>query len=93
MVDVAILWSYISHVKTISISSLKSHLSAELKKVRAGETMVVLDHRHPVAKVVPFEVESIFLREASQAYRYIALLPLTDIDPLWALDQEREERW
>jgi len=34
-------------MKTISVSDLKTHLSAELKKVKAGETVVVLDHRHP----------------------------------------------
>jgi antitoxin (DNA-binding transcriptional repressor) of toxin-antitoxin stability system len=80
-------------MKTISVSSLKSHLSAELKKVQAGETMVVLDHRHPVARVVPFEGEPLFLREASGTYVCKALPPLTDIDPMRALGQEREERW
>jgi len=80
-------------MKTISVSSLKSHLSAELKKVQAGEIMVVLDHHHPVAKVVPFEDEPLFLREASETYRCKALPPLTGIDPLQALEQERADRW
>jgi antitoxin (DNA-binding transcriptional repressor) of toxin-antitoxin stability system len=80
-------------MKTISVSSLKAHLSAELKKVQAGETVVVFDHRHPVAKVVPFEHEPLFLREASETYRCNVLAPLTDIDPLKAVEQDRAERW
>ena len=55
--------------------------------------MVILDHRHPVARVVPFEGEPLFLREASGTYRYKALPPLTGIDPLRALGEEREDRW
>jgi len=80
-------------MKTISVSNLKTHLSAELKKVKAGEPVVVLDHKHPVAMVVPFEAEPLFVKEAAKSYEYKSLTPLTNKDPLSALLQERDERW
>lgn len=80
-------------MKTISVSLLKAHLSAELKKVKAGEPVVVLDHRHPVAMVVPFEAEPLFTKEAAKPYTYKPLSPLTGKDPLSALLEERDERW
>ena len=80
-------------METISVSNLKAHLSAELKKVKAGNPIVVLDHRHPVAMVVPYEEEPLFLREASRDYRFTSLPPLTGRDPMDELEEERAERW
>ena len=34
-----------------TISQLKNNLSAYLKKVRAGETVLILDRNHPVARL------------------------------------------
>ena len=36
-----------------TVSELKSRLSAYLKKVRAGETVLILDRNQPVAKIEP----------------------------------------
>lgn len=36
-------------MKTVTISQLKNSLSAYLKRVRAGETVVILDRQEPVA--------------------------------------------
>jgi prevent-host-death family protein len=36
----------------VTISELKNRLSAYLKKVRAGQTIVVLDRDEPVARIV-----------------------------------------
>lgn len=80
-------------MKTISVSNLKSHLSAELKKVKSGETVVVLDHHHPVARVVPYTAEPLFIREASGPYSYRPLTPLTSVDPVEDLGEERSDRW
>jgi prevent-host-death family protein len=44
-------------METISVSNLKAHLSGELKKVRSGARIVVLDHNHPVAELVPLSGE------------------------------------
>ncbi|MBN2050695.1 MAG: type II toxin-antitoxin system prevent-host-death family antitoxin [Spirochaetales bacterium] len=80
-------------MKTISVSNLKAHLSAELKKVQAGEPIVIVDHRHPVALVVPFEAEPLFVKEAVKPYEYKPLPPLTQKDPLADLLKERNDRW
>ena len=36
-----------------TISEVKNHLSAYLKKVRAGETILILDRDEPVARIEP----------------------------------------
>jgi antitoxin (DNA-binding transcriptional repressor) of toxin-antitoxin stability system len=55
---------------TISVSDLKSHLSAELKKVQDGAVLTVLDHRHPIARLVPLEGKDLVLREPAEKYSY-----------------------
>ena len=80
-------------METISISKLKAHLSAEIKKVRNGTRIVVLDHNHPVAELVPTESENLFAREAQTDYVYEELSPLTTKDPSDALEAERADRW
>ena len=81
-------------METISISKLKAHLSGELKKVQRGTRLVVLEHNHPVAELVPFENEPfLFVREASVPYECPSLTPLADCDPLADLEADRSERW
>lgn len=80
-------------MKTISISKLKAHLSTELKEVKKGSCIVVLDHKHPVAILGPYKEEPLFVREAQQPYSYKELAPLTTIDPLDKMEEERADRW
>jgi len=40
-------------MERVSISQLKDQLSAYLKKVRAGETVLVMDRNRPVAQLTP----------------------------------------
>ena len=40
-------------MKQVRIAELKSHLSAYLREVRAGQTIAVLDRETPVAHIVP----------------------------------------
>ena len=42
-------------MKEVGIADLKARLSAHLRRVRAGESLTVLDRRTPVARVVPYE--------------------------------------
>ncbi len=42
-------------METTNISKLKDNLSAYLKKVQAGETVVVLDRNRPIARIEPIE--------------------------------------
>ena len=75
------------------MSDLKAHLSAELRKVKAGEELVVLEHRRPVAVVRPYRGEALVLRETETAYTPTRLVPLTTADPAELLNEERSERW
>jgi len=80
-------------METISVSDLKAHLSAELKRVRAGITLTVVDHRHPVARLTPIEEEGLFASDADERYRYRELTPLIRSDPLRMLEEERRDSW
>lgn len=40
--------------RAVTIGQLRDHLSAELKRVRAGAELVVMDRNTPVAKVVRY---------------------------------------
>ena len=80
-------------MQTISISELKSHLSAELKKVQNGTRIVVLDHKRPVAELIPTETEELFVREAEIPYVYKTLTSITTKDPGLELTDERSDRW
>ena len=80
-------------MKTISVSALKAHLSAELRKVKAGEQILVLEHRHPVAILQPYAEERVVVREPKGTYEPALMEPLTSVDPATALEHERGERW
>lgn len=45
-------------METISISNLKTHLSATLKEVVNGIRYVVMDREHPVAELIPYSKKS-----------------------------------
>jgi len=80
-------------METISISRLKAQLSAELKRVQAGQVLTIVDHRHPIANLVPLESEGLFAREAGVPYAFRELSPLMADDPLTALGEERKDSW
>lgn len=40
---------------SVTIGNLRDHLSAHLKRVRAGQEIVVLDRDEPVARIVAYE--------------------------------------
>jgi prevent-host-death family protein len=84
-----LIWSY---SLSISLSSLKAHLSAELKKVERGERITVVDHKRPVAVLSPVAAESLFVREATATYECPELEPLIGTDPLSYLDEDRGDR-
>ena len=45
-------------MERVTISELRNRLSAYLKKVRAGEKVVILDRQTPVARLVRIEAET-----------------------------------
>jgi prevent-host-death family protein len=46
-------------MKTVNIGELKNQLSAYLQYVRRGEEVIVKDRNKPVARILPFESESL----------------------------------
>jgi prevent-host-death family protein len=44
---------------TSTVSSLKAHLSENLRRVAEGETVIVTDRRKPIARIVPYEDEDL----------------------------------
>jgi antitoxin (DNA-binding transcriptional repressor) of toxin-antitoxin stability system len=42
-------------MKTTSVTRLKNHLSAHLKEVLAGETVLITDRRKPIALIRPLD--------------------------------------
>jgi prevent-host-death family protein len=80
-------------MKRSSVSYLKAHLSAELKAVQAGETVVVTDRDHPVARLVPLEDErGIEVREPLRAFGFERLAPLVSGGSLETLFEDRGRR-
>lgn len=41
------------HLETVGVAQLRQNLSAYLKRVAAGERLVVTDHNRPVAELTP----------------------------------------
>jgi len=80
-------------METISVSKLKAQLSAELKRVQAGQVLTIVDHKHPVANLVPLGSEVLYTREAGEPYAFRELSPLVTGDPLEALGEERKDSW
>ena len=52
--------------RTIGIRELKSTLSECVRQVKSGGTLVVTEHGHPVARIIP---EAVSLRERVDALR------------------------
>ena len=50
--------SYYSYMEKATISEIKNRLSAYLRKVRAGETVLILDRNHPVARLEQVDRQS-----------------------------------
>ncbi len=80
-------------MKTISASELKTHLSAELKRVQKGIALNVVDHKKPVATRSAVDKECLFVREATEKYQVEALKPLISSNSDILLAQERADSW
>lgn len=77
----------------ITIARLKATLSAELRRVRSGESVTVLDRTTPVAVLTPIPDAVRVVQPAAEPYVYRQLKPLTSRDPMEYLDDERGEAW
>jgi prevent-host-death family protein len=83
----------------VNIATLKAQLAKYLRLVRSGRSVIVTDHRLPVARLVPFEGELVFqtiqpeVEFSKFARREIPALENKDqIDTLAFLQRERGNR-
>ena len=77
----------------VRIADLKARLSAYLRRVRAGESLTVLDRDTPIARIVPLPSESRLSVRASRGRLHEVRLPpaLTlDRDVVEILLEERQ---
>lgn len=81
-------------MKTINISQLKAHISEELRSVRRGERLVVLDRDIPIAQVIPYEAPgpTLVARAPKRLIEYRKLGISVAVDPLAVLMTERVSR-
>lgn len=56
----------------VAVSDLKAHLSAHLRAVKGGKTITILQHGHPVARLVPY-APSFTLQAARRDIRKVNL--------------------
>ncbi len=78
---------------TIAIAELKAHLSGELKKVRLGETITILDRKQPIARIVPLSSALVFSRKSLRKPAWKVYTQLISVDPINLLDAERADSW
>ena len=79
----------------VGIAELKAHLSQQLRKVRRGHTLIVLDRDTPIARIVPFDAETpLEMRRATRRPRDLRLPPppSASTDSLTVLLQDRASR-
>ena len=86
--------TYYGHVRTVNISRFKAHISEELRRVRAGEHVVILDRDIPVAEVIPYrEREGTFkIRPPKHRLTYSRTSFAVGPDPFQYLMEERAKR-
>lgn len=61
--------------KGVGIADLKARLSEHLGNVRRGRTVTVLDRGTPVARIVPYQAESLEVRRATRKVTGLTLPP------------------
>ncbi len=59
MLDVALSYGYIGVMNQANISYTRNHLSEMLARVRNGESILIVDRQHPVARLEPVSGPSV----------------------------------
>jgi len=86
-------------MKRVLISELKSHLSEHLRSAQAGESLVVMDRKTPIARIVPYDDPplGVVMREPKPGAPLVRDLPMPPpvelkIDVRKVLDEMRADR-
>lgn len=79
--------------RSVAIADLKAHFSEELRNVRRSGSLIVLDHKKPVARLTRIEDGPSYVGRSSKPFvlkEYVPLIKM-DIQPL--IDEERADSW
>ena len=78
-------------MKTSNISYFKAHLSQELRAVRNGQRIIILDRDIPVAEVIPYDInrKKIRIQPPTMKLQYSQPSFNTEKDPLLYLLEDR----
>jgi antitoxin (DNA-binding transcriptional repressor) of toxin-antitoxin stability system len=79
--------------RTVAIADLKAHLSAELRHVRRAGSIIVLDHKKPVARLTRIEDGPAYTSRSSKPFVWSELTPLFSVDIQALIDGERADAW
>ena len=81
-------------MRTINISQLKAHISEQLRAVRKGQRLVILNRDIPVAQLIPYEqpTPALASRAPKRAIMFRKLGIVVKTDPLEVLMAERASR-
>ena len=80
---------------SVGIAELKARLSAHLRRVRRGGSLVVVDRQTPIARIVPYgKTEALAMRPATKRPRDLRLPPAppSATDSLAVLLADRAKR-
>ena len=80
-------------MKDLSVSTFKATLSACLREVQDGETLVITEHRRPIAEVIAYRSQAILVEPALGTFTLADSAPRVRAPGLWTelLDEERGE--
>ncbi len=67
---------YNRYMRSVNISGLKAKLSAHIRRVRAGEEVLVCDRKKPVARIIPCPGENQPEQEGRLIARGVLMPPL-----------------
>jgi antitoxin (DNA-binding transcriptional repressor) of toxin-antitoxin stability system len=79
--------------RSVAIAQLKAHLSAEIRRVKAGESITILDHKQPVARLVGITGGSRYVKRCDRSFQWRELPPLLTGDVQSLVDEERADSW
>jgi len=80
--------------RTIAIAQLKAHFSSEIKRAGNGETITILDHKKPVARLCGLETGVKYTQLSKKIFKWQEFKPLLKADRLQAMiDAERKDSW
>jgi prevent-host-death family protein len=80
-------------MKDLSVSYFKAKISACLREVQAGETIVITEHQRPVAEVRPYDQSGSLIVRSEKPFSLAGSEPTTPSARVWEalLDEERGE--